>query len=379
MEKLSTLLISMIVLVLVSCNNSLLPDLDEGDPVFLFEGEIGGEQFLIQAGREENAMQTGFFTDTTGVWYMLGTLGPRNCLEGCPEALQVRLYDFTPSVDYSRDRSFSFPNGIWPIASGRPISVDDTIEVAHFFLDSLLLLSQSPVLWDFQFGDTTSAFNPRRVLTSYRDLEVCLNTSHGSQAANICNIVPKRENYHCRYMFYYRQLSPLTFEFSSADGASYNWTFGDGQSSYGTTVTHTFPSRALTNRDRFRVCMESISGCETSFCREVRTDSGAFAGYTYQIHDSISTKDIPAGLAGKVLVTWKNADGLRYSNYVEGRSPQSSEVFQVKRLSPYSANADGYPTKKIEAEMQLWLFNEQNALDSIFIDARRFVFALPNP
>jgi hypothetical protein len=260
-----------------------------------------------------------------------------------------------------------------------PLASNDTIEVAHFFLDSLLLLSQSQVLWDFQFGDTTSAFNPRRVLTPNRDLEVCLNTSHGSQAANICNIVPKIENSHCRYMFFYRQLSPLTFEFSSADGASYNWTFGDGQSTFGTTVTHTFSAPAFANRDRFRVCMESISGCKTSFCREVRTDSGAFAGYTYQIQDSVIKKDIPAGLKGKLLVTWKNSEGVIYTNYLEGRSPQAYEKFQVMSVSPYRTNPDGYPTVKIEAEIKLWLFNNIDVNDSIYIQSSRFVIALPNP
>ncbi|TVQ79012.1 MAG: hypothetical protein EA358_04130 [Flavobacteriales bacterium] len=372
------LAIVLLPVFLSSCNNDLLPNLDEGDPVFSFIGEIGGETYTLQAGREDVSMQTGFFKDTTGVWCMQSTLGPRNCLEGCPGSISIKFYDPFPSSDYSIDRSSFTNTGEWSLASGYPITVFDTVDVVQFFPDSNISQNSS-ILWDFLHGDTTSVKMPKRLVSQTRDLRACLNVYQGSMSANICNSIPKRNQKHCRIQFTYRQLSALTYEFKAVNGQTYNWEFGDGQTAYGNTVTHTYISPMVSNRSNYRVCIEANSSCQNNFCREISIGNVAFSGYSFEVYDSIQVRNVPAGLTGKLLITWIDADGIVYSNYLEGRAPLSSEYFQTQQLTPYRQNPDGYPTLKVQATAGVWLFNHLNPSDSLYLLTDQFVFALVQP
>jgi hypothetical protein len=363
--------------VLWSCAKNEIPGDWEGDPVFVFNGTIDGQNIVYQAGRDGRSMQTHYSRDTSNTWAMQGLLGPRHCPEGCPGSLEVKLYDPQIHQNVQADRTAHTGRENWILASGAPQMIIDTVDVFTFFPDNTLPSNQG-IVWDFQQGDTTSVTNPVRIFAGNVFRNVCLSVYNNNCVSNICNRVYLRPNENCQLQFSYQPDTSAwnTYTFTAQTPANVTWDFGDGSSATGNTVSHTF-----TDTLTFRVCARIGGNCNTSFCRDVRVNNNSQcgSGYGWQVSDSITSTQVPGGVMGSVVLIWKDEEGRRYQNYVAGRSVTPGEFFRVNNVEPYKTNPKGDPTVKITANANVWLFADNNPQDSILLSVERFVFALPQP
>ncbi|MCC5916860.1 MAG: PKD domain-containing protein [Cryomorphaceae bacterium] len=375
--KIKIILWALFPFVFLSCAKNEIPENWEGDPVFVFDGTIGGESVVYQAGIDGYGMHTHYIRDTSNIWAMRGILGPENCPEGCTGSLEVRLYDPQIFPNVNADRSAHTERENWILASGAPQTILDTIDVFTFFSDNTLPANQG-ILWDFQGGDTTSIQNPVRIFSGNTFRNVCLTTSNNNCNNNICNRIYTRSSAACRVQFFYQPdtAGTYTYTFTAQSASNVTWDFGDGSSATGNVVTHAF-----SDTNTFRVCAQIGGSCNTSFCRDVQVmnNTQCGSGYSWQVNDSITAQNVPGGVLGSVVLIWKDESGRRFQNFVSGRSVTSAEFFRVKNIESYNSNREGDPTVKITANADVWLFADDNSQDSIMMSVEGFVFALPQP
>ncbi len=362
------------ILVLMSCAKNDVPEDWEGEPVFVFNGSIGGKPVLYQAGVDGRKMHTDYFKDSTDLWAMRGVLAPRTCMD-CPGSLEVSLYDEEPQPSVNKDRSAYTARPEWILPSGRPQTINDTIYVFTFVADTSNASPQN-ITWDFQNGDTSSQYAVERVFRNAPFTNVCLTYRTPTCSRNICNRIEGMQNRPCRIFFGVQQMSGNTYRFDAPRGVL--WNFGDGGTAFNDTVVHTFASDTAI----YRVCATLGGSCNTQFCRDIAMPQSAeqcAPGYNYTVRDSIEESTSPAGFAGKVVIKWTDRQGETYVNYRENRSPSSSEYVKAKHVEEYKKNSNGYPTKKITSDVDVWLFNTGDPTDSVALKANDFVFALPQP
>lgn len=362
------------VLVLMSCAKNEVPEDWEGEPIFVFNGSIGGKTVLYQAGVDGRKMHTDYFKDSTDLWAMRGVLAARTCMD-CPGSLEVSLYDEEPQPSVQKDRSAHTARPEWILPSGRPQTINDTIDVFTFVADTNIASPQN-IMWDFQNGDTSSQYVVERTFRNAPFTNVCLTYRTPTCSRNICNRIEGRQNSPCRIQFDAQLISGSTFAFTAFQGVL--WNFGDGGTAFNDSAIHTFASDTAI----YRVCATLGGNCNTQFCRDIRmplSSNHCAPSYSYTVRDSIEETTFPSGFAGKVVIKWTDDQGETYVNYRENRSPSSSEYFKAKQVEEYKKNSDGYPTKKITADVDVWLFNTNNPSDSVALKANDFVFALPQP
>ncbi|MCC5916269.1 MAG: hypothetical protein JJU02_02965 [Cryomorphaceae bacterium] len=360
-----------LVILAIGCTKPLPPEEWEGDPVFVFQGSVNNEKVSLGAGLSGRTMQTSYFLDTSGYWVMRGTLGPRNCPEGCENSLIISYFDEKKRTNVEADRSHHTRIGHWKLPSGKSTVTYDTLEALTFYVDSAF--SDVPILWDFQFGDTTSLKNPTRIFDNFTHRLVCLSANLNSCLSNVCNRIYGANYPECQIQFSYTQTGN-TYTFYSQTNGPVRWEFGDGNIATGDSVEHTYTS----NHKNFRVCAYQLSGCDASFCRDVptySTDCGV--GYSWSSRDTIQPRHVPPGFEGRVMVEWINMDGERYVNYLQKRKPTDEEYFETITVEPYKPDPNGNATVIISAAANLWLFSDNN--DSIPFIADELIFALPQP
>jgi hypothetical protein len=367
------LLTGFVLCFLLRCEKKTLYEDLEGVPVFVFEGQIGGQQKLIRAGKENMRMHTFHYQDTSGYWVMSGQFGPRDCEGLCPKSLSVAFFDLEAGALSAVDRTLHPIIGPQILPRGLPENYIDTLELFTFTADNPAF---DGILWDFRFGDTTSTQQPTRYFPGLGARAVCLNTTERTCVANICNHIPLRDNRHCRIQFSWsgsgRQVS-----FTAQASGPIIWDFGDGTSGIGTTITHTFPVDSAT----YRVCATLGGGCNTRFCRDIVLEGavGCAAGFEYAIQDSLVSGMRMVAPSGMVAISFMDEDGQLFTNLKPGRNPMFAENFVIQDVENFQTNAMGVPTIKIKAKANLWLFNKTNPMDSIRLVSDNWIFAIPKP
>lgn len=125
-------------------------------------------------------------------------------------------------------------------------------------------------IWNFGDGTTSSLQNPTHIFqsNSIGMYNVCLTTQVlDSLGVLICqnmycqNIIVNNSNGICQNSFYYtNQNNMYTFygQINSSNPTTYSWDFGDGTTSNGQIVTHTF-AQPLTGTNSYNVCLKTIT------------------------------------------------------------------------------------------------------------------------
>jgi hypothetical protein len=345
----------------------------EGDPVFYFNGTIGSDQVLLQAGREDLFMHTSTSLDTSGYWAMHGAFAPKDCPFPCPGSLRFTLLDLQIGLLESINRDLHPQPGTQSLPKGLPEAFVDTLEI---FVFQLPTIRPPNFLWDFGFGDTTTVSQPERYFGASGSRRVCITGFEGNCASNACNNIPLKAQQNCRIQFDWSETSG-TFTFSADARGPVIWDFGDGQSGNGQLANHSYSLSDTV----VRVCATLDNDCRTRFCRDIPLGnaSACLASFGFQIRDSLMSAQRWPDAAGSFLVEWRHPEGGHYSNQVVGKNPGADQFFNVAAVIDYKPNRNGLRTRMIHAQIGLWLHRHDEPKDSIRIESQALIFALPRP
>lgn len=218
-----------------------------------------------------------------------------------------------------------------------PDSVDFT--TINFVDMSSGMMGQTPSSWFWEFGDGTSSNeqNPVHNFSAEGDFVVCLTIETIDSLTNdtcrntMCmDVIVEDWNYNCEAWYYYYPVmdstpsggNELTFQFmdySYGNPTSWEWDFGDGNTSDEQNPIHTFDTEG-----NYEVCLTIYSdSCESNYCEDVYifndTIEQCYTWFEYELNDldasfeAFSNRD-----SNNIFYTWDFGDGVTATGqYVE--------------------------------------------------------------
>jgi PKD repeat protein len=160
-------------------------------------------------------------------------------------------------------------------------------------MNDLSISTDSIISWQWDFGEGSTG-NLQNSVNCFSDsglFQVCLTISTSSGCQNsYCNWIQISDTLNTSCNSEFTVTNTLTgiqfFDSSSGNTDYWNWSFGDGSTSYEQNPFHTFSQAGW-----FNVCLtiSNLLGCESSFCDSVYYDpiTECSANFSYQF-DSIS-------------------------------------------------------------------------------------------
>jgi len=342
------------LIFLICCELRPLPESQIGEVRFFATGEIGGEVFRREAGKEEYFLHTGKESDAQGLSVYWGRLSPRGCMD-CPGSLEIRFRDLRRGIEanpFHMDsllrpgkRQFYFAEGV----EGR---LKKRVSFFNEGPDDPGVQYQ----WNFGDGEFSSERNPVHVYQNpeLEDVEVCLEALPPSGCRSVvCNELDLRDST-CRVDFDYVIQDNSTYvsfdaQVKGKSPFTYQWTFGDGG-----RASLANPGYFYLRPDRYRACLrvEDALGCRVSLCKNIAVDPELCTyNYNYRI-SSVVSKDTLQG--GRIEILYVGEGGKTYSTSW-GRQ-EGPSFFELLQREPYEANEDGLPTYAFDCEFscRLW-------------------------
>ncbi len=342
------------LLAFSACTEQPLPEVEIGQPIFSFEGEMAGQAVKLVAGEAGDFMHTGYDHLPAGLWEFRGSLGPEGC-PSCPGTLSLFVRD-----DQARSPSERLLEGDAPQVGAYSFYEVNTTEI--FAQVSFQWESQgmapSHLLWDLGDGTISEASAP---VHEYRDstlrtVEVCLTaTNSDGCSSQVCNIINLKDTL-CQAAFQYvtDPASPYVLFFDQSKGAlplKYTWRFGDG---YEATLGN--PGYYYASQGQYEGCLhiEDQAGCESEVCKVIANDpTKCEAGFGAKVR---RLKRSDPFQWGAVTLQWRDEQGKLYRSDLHEQP--AGALFLVKEATRYQANARGEATWKLRAEMDLSLYDE---------------------
>ena len=175
--------------------------------------------------------------------------------------------------------------------------------------------------WEFGDGSASSLQNPQHEYAAEGVYTVCLfmtDSTTGCTSA-FCNEIWAGEiNFDCQAQFYYKSNSEFTVSFTniSLSGNNYVsfWDFGDGNSSFENSPSHTYEYPGT-----YLVCLsiyDSTTLCTSQYCVLVEVGNGlpqCTANYSFEVigQNTLSFTNLSTGMFDEVI--WDFGDGSAFS------------------------------------------------------------------
>ncbi len=89
-----------LICIFLSCGKTELPTPIVGEPIFFFDGQLGGVAKKINAGDNDFYLFTEFSKDDDSVFSFTGRLAKleQNCPDTCAEQLVISIRDFEQNI-----------------------------------------------------------------------------------------------------------------------------------------------------------------------------------------------------------------------------------------------------------------------------------------
>ena len=375
-----------VISILHSCKKKDLPEAVDGSPVFMVESKVNGSAVDITAGKDQYYMFTSHSIDGLGINVLKGTLRSQVC-ENCNHEFSISYRDsdyrnnliINNVADILKTGSYSYFNGIDTTGGSTALQGGAFNFVAY-------APAGTNYTYNWSFGDGTSSTltNPVHQYAEPADYKVCLTViSAGLPAKTICNVITMDTM--CRFQFNQSMSQTFVSFYTIGNANSYAWNFGDTLAVQlsGQTISHTYTQPGI-----YRVTLQdSLAGlfCNNVFQKDLLvgnyTGNEVAAGFnfTYTNNTPIATLPIDSGFR-KVVVGYNSPSGIKYTTYNAYTSHnQINNIFVVTKAEPYQKNSAGEKTYKTEGNFKAWLYNVNNANDSIYIETSKFIMGVSFP
>ena len=349
----------LLIFLIASCkkNEDPIPVVEQ--PVFKATGTINGQPLNIQAGVDDYIMYSDYtFDSNASVFEFNGSLRKFNCAS-CANSLNIKIRNYKQTV--SSQTIFpdsAFVNNYYAVRAAANAS---TNYVLNFNGQTFGNVSQTK--WVFGDGNSTNGINVQHTYTHPGKYTVgfivqyangCLDTILNTFRFGIPEAV-------CRANF-----NPAIFgdsiavsNFSVGAGAlSYQWLFGDGNTSTDFEPYHIYNNPGVYN---ITLIVTDIENHISEFKRKViilpSTDCLASMNFP-----SIIAEPNPNNLS-TATIEYVDANGITYSSL---NNPQAdSSFFKIISVEDYATNANGNKVKKLRVQLRSKLYNSSQ---TAFVD-----------
>lgn len=359
------------LLGLSNCKPPEEPFNDTGEPVFALTGSIDGRPLQIMAGVNGYYMFTNFDKPITdSIYRFSGKLNKDSCTN-C-EAIEIVI----------GDASISSGAGLVDIdkALSSTIKFEDPSQIRSKEYTIRFLAQDSGFVlpsysWNFGTGNDTSRLaNPVITFLDSLPKNVCLTVAAGGCFKTICNefrpfevdkgdSVPPGFDYIVGRTVLFRNTS---------FGLSYQWTFGDGNTSFAYSPEHQYNSPGT-----YRVCLtvKTIANTHT-YCKNVVVTDPIFTCVANMAYGKPSVKIIPESFISKAIVRYTADNGNIYESS-QGIQP-SSTFFTILSYKNYQHNEKGEKTQQVNMSFKCRVFNT-NGSDFKDLEITNGVIAVAHP
>lgn len=261
--------------------------------------------------------------------------------------------------------------------------------------------------WDFGDGNTSTLQHPNHTYSAPGLYLACLTVSDGSGCTDTyCDSVYVANPASCSASFYASQQGGQVWfsNQSSGTGLSYDWDFGDGNSS-----TSAFPSHTYAAGGTYIVCLtiSNASGCSDTYCDSVSVASSSSCSAAFYAYPDSSTGGngfyfYDASTGTGLSYSWDFGDGTTSSSQWPSHTFAASGVYNVcltvsnssgcsdTYCSTVTVQGGGNPSGNLWGyvmagnnfvdEGWVWLIefdsagNTLTAVDSVVIDSGMYMF-----
>lgn len=214
------------------------------------------------------------------------------------------------------------------------------------FLDmSIGMYNEPPTSWSWEFGDgsTSDEQNPVHTYAQEDEYEVCLTVTFGDVCeSTYCEMIEVIDwDSYCQALFYYYPifdslpnegtLDIQFMDYSYGNPTSWDWDFGDGNSSTEQNPIHAYEESGI-----YDVCLTIANPedtCESTLCQEIYvfndTIFDCFAWFDYEIEEL--TVDFIGYLENSQsgIYTWEFGDGNSGSGQTVSHTYDEDGIYMV--------------------------------------------------
>lgn len=366
-------------LFLLACKKADVTLLPSDSPVFYFEGIIGQENKSLIAGVENTYMHTSYWQDTKNIYNLSGTFASANC-DTCEESLSFVFRDAlatqTASLSTTLDQLFfdkTFTR----------YSLDTTELVINKEVFEFFPSTTDPITslqWSFEPGQQSNKVNPQYYFSTSGVKNIKLKIVQNGSVDSAILPIDVSSGSTCRTQFYYTKGSQnnVVFRANNSSFANYQWDFGDGQFGDGQNVSHTYASPGI-----YTIKMTaSLGGCESIFMQKINTMTTPWVNpsFYYTTHSEKIIERNQRLNTNTCIITYRN-NGKTYISYknIPTLDQHRENVITTREFELYNVNKQGQQTVKLKAELDTYLYNISNPIDSVRIKSNRLMLAVAYP
>ncbi|MCX8079887.1 MAG: hypothetical protein N3F09_01475 [Bacteroidia bacterium] len=359
----------LLLLILFSCRKEKIKNLHsqstEGSVEFFFNGTIDGTPYLIEAGRNNYYMHSGFLYDTSlKTFFLNGIFSDYQC-HTCPRSLHLTLIDDTiKNINDQPNISNIIPGNYYYYSPFD--STLSKLKINSITLDSIsgfnsytFLINNNPVANTPSLNHTLNITNIPMVfsLTLNR-----YNSQAGCQSSLTNTFLVQNDLFYCNLSA--KSFSGITtFTITSNKNTvpvSYTLHYGNGQfvafNNYTYTIVHNYTYTTFTTSVYPYVIAKDNLGNIASFSIHLNPYSFTFhciPSYTCQL-----TPQYNKIFKNKLIIKWIDENQNEYIS--TANSQPVTSYFNIISVSDFNNNENGNPTKKITAQLKVRLYNKNN-------------------
>jgi hypothetical protein len=331
--------ILILLVVATACKkNSLPPETVESSPDFYIKGNLNGNTFLIEAGKNDYYMHSSHYHDTSNVNVYKGEFRQNTC-NNCGYKLVVLINDY--KISSASDPMF--PDSA--IRPGKYFFNDATPEPMEYegTFTPLISGAATTYTWHYSDGVVSNDLQGKRKFRAGQTYSVTLKIdSAGNTAPPHTNVFRVGSPLQANVSVARATSSNLKYYFtgySSIGSASASWELGDGSINVGASAVHTY-----TAINFYTAKLKLSNGSD--YC-ESYYQIPAF--YNYRIHANYNNSWQPVPnhkrlMAITFVVT--DSEGNVYSSAMLNQ-PNNSNV-EILSVESYKNNTNNELTKKVK-------------------------------
>jgi hypothetical protein len=375
MKHVNLIFFLLVMLMINSCSKEAGQN-SIGPVQFFFKGNIGSEAITYEAGENNYILNT--FYDDAGAIDVLKMFGEfKDKTNENADYLRFQFYGYdsvnnTFILDnvFNQSNLFSYSQDTTQVTSG----------VLELKFDALNLFGSTHT-WNFGDGSPTAiGATTNHIYSVGGPVNVSLTSNYSifSCTDSITNTIDLSNLLSCQVQFDVQALSLDSFQYIATAGfTNYDWKVnGLSQQMNNATISQWY-------NDSLRREIQLIatkSGCSSVWKAVIAPNGGGcFAGFKYSILQQPITVSSTRPPFKTCIITYRR-DGVIYSSYKPTNSNQSNRVvFSVSDASPYEKNAAGQETIRVDGSVNTFLYNINNANDSIPIVSSQVSIAVARP
>lgn len=345
------------VILFASCKKNDLPPKNDTpeEPVFYIKGNVNGLPVAINAGVDNYYMYSSYYQDANNVYVYKGELKQQNCGASCGYGITLLINDYKVSpLNGPMQPDSGLYIGPYQFNDGTP----EPVEYNGSFTP--IITGASPTYtWNYSDGMILNSTSGSRVFTANKTYSVALTLNNAGCIQTHTNEFrigsPLQTNVSglCNWTS-----SPTTYSFYAApqSGVSFQWEFGDGQTSVLPNPIHTYTAGFGYYRARVKL-HNSITGdvCYSYYQVPVSQSPVCHANYNSYF---TPVPNIKALSSITVLVT--DPSGNVYST--QGINQPVNNKIEIVSVENYDDNQQGQHTKKVKIKFNCDVVSGGNQL-----------------